>query len=34
MLTASGIENKSTKEIIMDYLKKNKGREIAVHEIC
>ena len=26
-------ENKSTKEVILNYLRKNKGREIAVHEI-
>ena len=27
------IDNKPTKEVIFDYLKKNKGREIAVNEI-
>lgn len=33
METKIEIQNKSTKEVILEYLKQNHGREIAVHEI-
>lgn len=33
MVSEINIENKSTKEVVVDYLKKNKGREIPIYEI-